>query len=436
MRARTLRDLVRASNRSPLRRVAALAAVTLASALGAAPAQAKSLSVLDPAADSGGQIVVDAAGNGYVAWLHHGSPDAVMFCKLSTAGACKSAVTLPAPAASPSNAQPDQPFALLAATTDVFVVDPRSVPGDVVYWLSTDGGQTFGAPVDITAAGDFTADTTVADILLDPSEPSLTATPPVANFDIASTTPGLGYSWVPSNLTPGASQTSFSFTTPSTGTVGTAALGEQPNGYPLEAFSTIGTGALGSPDTVYFVRQTAAAALGSPLSSAWTANATLVGPGYLPVLAGGPKGLFLAYESYATEGLTGAPSSLLVEPYDQASGTFSTGPSIADDQPQQTAAMEAGAINENATTGELAVVWPKLVGSKTVMRLWTSKNGGATFKGPVTIATIASGYGGTASLALNAKGGGLVAFRTSSGLQLTNLASLAKPKPKKHKHKH
>ena len=69
MRAQILKDLARSSGGSRLRRslaVAVTASATVVCLLAAAPAQAKNLYTLDANADSGGQIVVDAAGNGVV----------------------------------------------------------------------------------------------------------------------------------------------------------------------------------------------------------------------------------------------------------------------------------------------------------------------------------------------------------------------------------
>jgi hypothetical protein len=112
---------------------------------------------------------------------------------------------------------------------------------------------------------------------------------------------------------------------------------------------------------------------------------------------------------------------------------FGSATSLAVDEPQNTSMGAGGTINENATTGELGVIWPKFGGSGAVMRLWTSTNGGAKWSGVRNVAKVGGGYTGTAALALNAKGGGFLVFRTSSGLQIANLAELSKAK-KKHKH--
>jgi hypothetical protein len=434
MRAQILNDLARCSGWSRRRRAVAVAAcATLACFLAAAPAQAKNLYTLDANAASGGQIVVDAAGNGYIAWLRHGSPDLVMFCKIPANGHCKAAINLPLPAASASTGQLDQPFAVLGGSGQVWVIAPRNDPADVVYWLSTDGGQSFGPPVDVTVAGAFADQATVDDILLDPAEPFITNTPPVAYFDIASTDPGLGYSWLPTNLAAGGNPTAFSFANPGMGTVGSATLGEQANGYPVEAYSTLGSAQFRTPDYVYFFRQTVASGSVAALSDAWTTTPTLVGPGYLPALAGGPKGLFLAYYAYDTENFLGAPSELYVLRYNQATGLFTTPTSLATDVQSNISLNRGGTINENATSGEVGVIWPKFGAGGTMMRLWTSTDGGAKFSGVRNVAKVAGGYTGTAALAVNSKGGGFIAFQTGSGLQIANLVALQKP-TKKTKH--
>lgn len=417
-----------------LRRVAVLAAASVAATcvIGAASAQANNLFKLDASADSGAQIVVDGAGNGYVAWLRKSTPnDLVMFCKIAAkAKRCKSPVNLPLPVPDADSAGTDQPFAVLGASGQVWVVAPRYDLGDIVYWLSTNGGASFAAPVDVAVAGDFADDTTVSDILLDPVEPTLGADPPVAYFDIASVNPGLGYSWLPTNLTSGGSPTSFSFDT--TGAVSGATLGEQPDGFPLEAYWTLGTGGDSGPDEVYYFRQTVANGF-EMASDAWTSTPTQVGPGYLPSLASGPKGLFLAYSAYDSEKFgSETPSAITVLHYLPTIRNFGPAAIVYDDNQKNVSAGYGGAINENAKTGELGLIWPEYHTAKgTVLRLWTSKDGGARYSKKRLIAKLGAGYTGNISLALNAKGGGFVAYQNSSGLQIANLAALPAPKKKK-----
>ncbi|MGA2470332.1 MAG: hypothetical protein ABSG64_06545 [Solirubrobacteraceae bacterium] len=404
----------------------AVAALSLA--LAAAPAQAKNLYTLDPNADSTGPIVVDSAGNGYVSWLRTGSPDQVMFCKIPVNGRCTAPATLPLPSGVNINQYgTSQPYPVLAGNNQVWVIAPSYVVGDIVYWLSTDGGTSFGAPVNVTAANDYADETSVDDVLLEPDEPYLSDSPPVAYFDIASSNPGVGYSWLPSNLVPGGSEaTAFQFANPGSGGVGGATLGEQPDGFPLEAYWNDST-----PSQIFYFHQTQQNGSVAALPDAWTSTPTLLANGYLPQLAGGPKGLFIAYEAYHG-GSSSTPSQLIVRSYDQTSGTFGAPKTLVTDPQTDTALSDGGTINENAATGHLAVVWPDFLPGGTVMRLWTSDDAGAKFTYVGKIAKVASAYSGSTNLALNAKGGGFVTFQDSAGLQVANLTLLKKAKKNHH----
>jgi hypothetical protein len=406
-------------------------AVALTAAAGAAlcsaPAQAEPLAKLDASAASGGPIVVDSAGNGYVTWLHTGSPETVMFCKIPANSGCKKPMTLALP--SGSNGEDDgtsQPFPVLAAGNQVWVVAPRYVRGDILFWLSTNGGQSFNPPVDVTAPEDYADNTNVDQILLEPNEPFLGEVPPVAYFDIASSNPGLGFSWLPSNLVAGGTQkTGFQFEGPGSGGVGGATLGEQPDGLPLEAYWLDN-----EPMEVRFYHQTAGNGTVAQLPQAWT-GPTTVGDGYLPQLASGPHGLFLAYESYSRSNTSLVPSVLDVSAYDGSTSTFGPPKAIVTDPQSETSLHNGGTIDENASTGELAVAWPKFAPSGTVMRLWTSSNG-STFKAVGEVANVGFAYAGNAYLALNSKGNGFVTFQDHRGLELADLTPIKKTKKKHH----
>jgi hypothetical protein len=191
--------------------VALLLAAIAVTALSTASAYARNLYTLDRAADSNGPIVVDAAGHGYITWLRKASsssaPDSVMFCKIPANGRCTTPIRLPLPAASDdSEGGTSQPYVVLAAHSEVWVVAPRYVLDDIVYWVSTNGGRRFSPPVDVNAPNDYAGGTSVDGVLLEPNEPYIGDTPPVAYFDIASTDPGVGYSWLPSNLVSGAAR--------------------------------------------------------------------------------------------------------------------------------------------------------------------------------------------------------------------------------------
>jgi hypothetical protein len=160
-------------------------------------------------------------------------------------------MTLPLP--SGSNGEDDgtsQPFPALAAGNQVWVVAPRYVRGDIVFWLSTNGGQSFNPPVDVTAPEDYADNTNVDQILLEPSEPFLGDVPPVAYFDIASSNPGLGFSWLPSNLVAGGSQkTGFQFGRSSRAAGRSCAFGPQATGARSKSSATWQTSASPPPAT-------------------------------------------------------------------------------------------------------------------------------------------------------------------------------------------
>jgi hypothetical protein len=415
--------------RSTLLRQCLLVALTAAvgAALCSTRAQGEQLAKLDANAASGGPIVVDSAGNGYVTWLKTGSPETVMFCKIAANSSCKKPMTLPLPLG--SNGEDDgtsQPFPVLAAANQVWVVAPRYVRGDIVYWLSTNGGQSFNPPVDVTAPEDYADNTNVDQILLEPTEPFLGDVPPVAYFDIASSNPGLGFSWLPSNLVAGGSQkTGFQFENPGGGGVGGATLGEQPDGFPLEAYWLDS-----EPMEVRFYRQAAGNGTVAQLPQAW-AGPTTVGDGYLPQLAGGPHGLFLAYEAYPHSNASLVPSVLDVSTYDSSTSTFGPPKVLVTDPQSEVSRDNGGTIDENASTGELAVAWPKFAPAGTVLRLWTSSNGSA-FKSVGDVAKVGFAYAGNAYLALNSKGNGFVTFQDHGGLELADLTPIKKAK-KKHR---
>lgn len=402
-------------------------AATVNAALCSGQAQAKSLAKLDASPGSGGPIVVDTAGNGYVAWLRTGSPETVMFCKIPANSGCRKPMTLPLP--SGSNGEDDetsQPFPVLAAGNQVWVVAPRYVRGDILFWLSTNGGQSFNPPVDVTAPEDYADNTNVDQILLEPSEPFLGDVPPVAYFDIASSNPGIGFSWLPSNLVAGGSQKAgFQFESPGSGGVGGATLGEQPDGFPLEAYWLDN-----EPMEVRFYRQTAGNGTVAQLPQAWAGPLT-VGDGYLPQLASGPHGLFLAYEAYPHSNTSLVPSVLDVSAYDTSTSAFGPPKALVTDPQSEVSRDDGGTIDENASTGELAVAWPKFAPGGTVMRLWTSSNG-STFKAGGEVAKVGFAYAGNSYLALNNKGNGFVTFQDHNGLELADLTPIEKARKKHH----
>jgi hypothetical protein len=200
------------------------------------------------------------------------------------------------------------------------------------------------------------------------------------------------------------------------------------DGFPLEAYWNLST-----PSQVYFYRQTTGNGTVAQPIDAWTSSSTLVGDGYLPQLASGPKGLFLAYEAYPAGKLNDTPSVLNVEQFNPTTNTFGAAKTLVTDPQADTSLHDGGTINENASTGDVAVVWPKFSSAGGgEMRLWVSTNGGTSFTNKGTIAKFGDSYSGSANLALNSSGGGFLTWQDGAGLEVADLASNAPRKHKKH----
>ena len=83
----------------------------------------------------------------------------------------------------------------------------------------------------------------------------------------------------------------------------------------------------------------------------------------------------------------------------------------------------AGAIGENYTTGEVAIVWPDVAGANHQLSLYTSTDGGAHFSSVGDIARIGFGYADwdNARIALAPDGAGFVTWEDGGGLHVANL---------------
>jgi hypothetical protein len=91
----------------------------------ATSARGADLFTLDTRAASFAPVVVDSAGNGYVAWLRAGTPGDVMFCKLPRgARACAAPVALAPPGGAPTD-EASQPFPIV--TSDFIYVVARGM---------------------------------------------------------------------------------------------------------------------------------------------------------------------------------------------------------------------------------------------------------------------------------------------------------------------
>jgi hypothetical protein len=410
-----------------------LGALALAGML-VGPAQAANLFTLDPQADSFGPIVTDAAGNGYVAWLHTGTPnDSTMFCKLAPgARRCANPITLPAPAGDPTLNTPSQPFAVLGGAGTpagtVYVVENRYVANDTVIWKSTDAGQTFSGPDDI-GQGCYSNNTNIDDVLWWNG---------AVGFVTGSHNPGLGYGFSVYGETcagplatpgtgPGQGATGWQFGNPGSGGVGSATLGfassSNPKSDQIEAYWLLST-----PPTVDFFRYsertteiTPKEDLSSTLPSNWAGPIRLT-DGYLPRLAGGAAGLFLLSADATSQGAD--PSAVDVRKYDPTQHTFGQPVNLQTFQQSEVGLFDGGALGENADTGELVAAWPhSSTTGGSLMRLYLSTNGGASFSPGEEVAAIGGGYAieDNARLAVADNGAGFLTFKDSGGLEVSDL---------------
>jgi hypothetical protein len=422
-------------NRRARRLTVGLLGISFALALPAA-AQADNLFTLDSQADTGGQIVTESNGTGYVAWDRPApsasEPDVVLFCKIPRGGTCTAPITLPLPAG--PNEEIIQPFPVLGSTPGVvYVVGPRYVKDeDTVIWTSTDGGQTFSAPNRVhSASPDKTG---VGDVLLDPNTPA-GAGSTEDYFGMAFNNPGLGFGFTANEITAGT--TSFTFENPGPGGVASSTLGyvtgtiedtfTHKQIHPeVEAYYNLSAPA---PE-VFFYRYYAKGGNVDGEEKGWE-GPIKVSNGYVPRLAGGPKGLFMLSTDIAPgESLEAQPSAIDVRKFNETTHTFGEPVQIAKIATSAGTLFNSGDIYENPETGVLYVAQPVIDGEGNyVMRLWESSDEGQTFHGERNIATIGFGYKEIPRLAVAADGQGWLAFNDAGGLEVANLNALPTPTP-------
>jgi len=369
---------------------------------------------IDPRADTTGPVVVDAAGNGYVAWddpAAGAAADHVLFCRIPAGATCTHRVALALPGNSTNSADAiAQPFPVLGGRPGVvYVVGPRYVRGDVVVWASRNGGASFSAGAVIPRPS-YAGDTGVGDVLRSPTSPS----PAVDYFSIASSNDGLGYSFTGLGSI-GAHTPPAGFTFDTSGVPGLvegATLGFSGQ-QTVEAFWTDAD----TPPLDYYW---------SPTSGVSGAQGSLehgpikVADGINARLASGPKGLFLLSEDSSG---AAKPLRLDVRRWGPSTHTFGA-PAFVGLVANDTNATNPGGFGEDASTGALYVAWPGYgAGGAYVMQLWTSANRGKTFSGPATVADIGDAYQGTTHLAATG-GHGFLTFTDHRGLQLVDLAHL------------
>jgi hypothetical protein len=402
-------------------------AAALAFGVGAlAPvAQAANLFTLDPHGDSFAPVVVDSAGNGYVAWLHAGSPASVMFCKLPRgAKSCAAPITLPVPGGGVTD-EASQPFPILASDF-IYVVAPRYVDDDTLIYRSADGGKTFslyGVP-----PGSYSGKTGPDDIIptntkATPYSGGPTSLPGELYFEIGASNPGLGYSFSTWGMTfpPAGGSTALSFSNVGAGLVGGSTLGVTGAGDAVEAYWLEST----SPVIAYYRWSATSGLPSAPEQFGWGGPTIVTTNGYLPRESAGPAGLFML----SADGTSSAanPSRLDVRKYDQASHAFGTPTTLATLTPGETGYADGGGLDQNSTTGELAAVWPVFGDPVTIMRLYVSTNGGASFSAGQEVAAVGHGYADSdnARVALASDGSGFLTFRDNGGIEVADLYPLA-----------
>jgi hypothetical protein len=361
-------------------------------------AAANNLFTLDSQPATPGNVIEDSAGTAYVGWTH--KPATPMFCKIPVGGTCTDPISLPMPGV-PGEYVASGVFPVFGSLSGtVYAVAPCGtgpIGADaVIIWTSTNGGQSFNSGT-INKGGDPDMDGP-SNVLL--SGPDLL----ISNSHV-----GLGIGTTPAAGGPGSH---LDFSSPSLYT-NASSLGFASPGNPVEVYGT-----LGSPNTLNFYRYKGS---GSLLSETDWEGPDSLPNGEDPRLAGGTSGLFLSSLDY---GPGGEPNLLDIRKF---SGTnFGAPLTLASGH---TFSENEGGTIAQSLNGELAVAWPGTRSSDqaTVMQLFTSTNGGASFGSPTDIARIGSEYAGgnTAQLALGNGGQGWLTFADLGGLQVADLNPIA-----------
>ncbi|MDE3069818.1 MAG: hypothetical protein KGJ43_03725 [Acidobacteriota bacterium] len=432
----------------------------------AASARAANLFTLDPHADSIGPVVVDQSANGYVAWLHQGSPDSVRFCKLAPgARACAHELTLPAAPLLEPPSVTDTPFPVLGPAGYVYVVAPSYDTNQMVMWQSTDGGNTFGPAAVTTWNPEQTSacrvETDLNDVLAfnaygaEYARSQGTATlpggsPSGLDFEMSSSNPFVQWTFafysqgcaIPLTTTSSPGVLPWQYFAFGGGEVGQqfSTLGWAGGGSSGCALSAAGDQVTAymqatTPPSVRFYRYSApsgpCATTGENLSPSASRNwhgPTTVTQGATPRLAGGRAGLFLLSGDEPSAS-TEAPTAVDIRPYDLASHSFGAPKRLSRVSRQSGLDPDAGGLGESAESGELAAVWPDVGGPTGLMSLFISTDGGARFSAAQQIASVGFGYSGgdDARVAVAADGTGFVTFRDAAGLHVADLNTLGQP---------
>jgi hypothetical protein len=376
------------------------AAATLLLAAFPAASAANDLFTIDANPVTNGHIAIDGAGNAYVTWSADGeglAPEPVKFCKIPPGGTC-SPITLPIPGATSLSDSVSGVFPVLGPGSTVYVVAPRYPHTDVIFWTSTDGGQSFNGG----AKREFYSSKT------DPTDVFLIG----SSFLIGAYNAGLGFS---RDEVAGGGGGAFDFANPGDGGVAASSMGLA-GADPVIAYWNISD----PPYPLLFYRYKGAGTI--------TTEASWEGPievtkGYEPDLSSGPAGLFMVSADY---GGGQYPNTVNFRRYE---GTNFGGPKTlaVDAEPSL---FVGGAITQSPSGNRIAVAWPvKRSGDGAfVMRLFTSTDGGNNFS-ESQIAHIGDSYsiGPNAQLAAADGGSGWLLFTDSSGLRLADFNPIAGP---------
>jgi hypothetical protein len=342
-------------------------------------------------------VIQDGAGNAYIAWtsLNGSGADVPKFCKVPPGGSC-SPITLPVPGGTSLDGASGA-FPVFGAGETVYVVAPRYVRDDIVFYTSNNGGASFGAG---TERESYSNKTNPTDVFLRGSE-----------FVIGAYNPGLGFSSAEVG-SPGGD--SLSFANPGSGGVASSSM-DLSGTNPVIAYWNLSSPQYG----LFFYRFKGSGLINTEAN--WE-GPVKVTDGYEPSLAAGPAGLFMVSEDYNGGQY---PTAINLRLFD---GTAFGAP--------RTLAVEGspnlfagGAIAQSPGGGRLAVAWP---GPRSdgayVMRLFTSTDSGGSFA-ESHVAHIGDGYAlhDNADLTTGDGGNGWLVFTDSAGLHLADLSPIAGP---------
>jgi hypothetical protein len=363
-------------------------------------AAAENSFTLDSQATSPGRVVMDSAGNAYVAWTHassNGLPDTPMVCKIPPGGVCDQPISLQIPGAVDNTDAVSGVFPVMRDENAVYVLAPRYSKGDAVLWSSFNLGEN------------FTPGLVIENGYPKESEPTTVLSTGSFLFPFGFN-PGLGFGLDIGGFSSGANYRFFS-----AGAVGGASAGLEGSFNPVLAYWSVA-----EPHKMSFYRFLGGETFDPEVS--WEGPIP-IGDGYQVKLASDAGRLFMVSQDYV-----GGPRPSRIDVRHYEGTSFGAPISVAEDPAAEPAI--GGAIDESPA-GEVAVAWPspKAADQARVMRLFTSINRGTSFSDETAVARIGGGYrsGDNAQLIFSGDGSGLLTYRDGGGLQVANLKPLSGP---------